>query len=235
MLESLQGYPIDHIVAIDGRYKGHKAKQALSDDECLDLFESFQTPFTIYPVADHTQIYKRQQYFDKSKNHNLDVIIVIDSDDFIVHDKTNWPLFIQDLEQKVKMYEDSNNPDLSQSYSVPVRGYYIQGDREGDVKDSDASPSTNIIRVFYKPYELEYYGNHYTIRRKDNKVNQYYHSGNILCSNIMIAHDHALRSKEEIKQMDAYQKQEEIYEKEGRYLDKSEKGNNKHDPILKAN
>lgn len=216
MLQSLQSYPIDHLIAVDGRYKGHQGKEALSNDETLDLFDTIQTPHIIYQAPNYTQIAKRNMYFELSQDHDLDVLIVMDSDDFIVHDKTNWPLFVEDLESRIHTNED--DPKKSQSYCIPVRGYHIQGDRNSDQVDSDTSPVTNILRVFYKPHELEYYDNHYTIRNKHTKLSQYYHSFWITVNHLMLAHDHALRTPEHNKQMSEYEKQEEQYEKAGRYV-----------------
>lgn len=213
MLTSLQSYPIDTIIAIDGKYKELDTPNLYSNDDVLDLLESFQTKVYSYQVPGYDQITKRNMYFELSQDHDLDVLIVMDSDDFIVHDKTNWPLFIEDLEQKIEGH--NQKPESIQSYCIPVRGYYIQSDRN-DVVDSDQSLSANILRVFYKPWELEYYGTHYKIRNKQTYQDQC-HSSNTTCSNIMLGHDHALRSNDDLRVMMEYEKIQTKKEQEGVY------------------
>jgi hypothetical protein len=38
-LYSLQAYPLDHLIAIDGKFKEYPAEGQLSDQRCLDLIE----------------------------------------------------------------------------------------------------------------------------------------------------------------------------------------------------
>jgi hypothetical protein len=100
MLTSLQAYPIDLIIAIDGKYKGHAARRTLSNAECIDLFKSFQTPYTLDISPNTSQIEKRQRYFDLAID--LDCLIVMDSDEYFIQENTVWDLFVEDLVCKIK-------------------------------------------------------------------------------------------------------------------------------------
>lgn len=211
MLQSLEPYPVDLIIAVDGKYKEWSdptAPNLSNAKRVLDTFRSFRIPFRYVGIGGLTQIEKRTLYFEYCNKEDIDVLIVMDSDEYIIEDKTNWSLFTKDLEQKIKT---NNTRQCTQSYSIPIQGYDIQGDRT----ESTNNP-THILKAFYKPSELEYHGNHYTIRNRYTKLIQGY-AGDVRCEHIMIGHDHALRDPERLKQMDEYEKVQMRYEKEGRY------------------
>lgn len=182
---SLQSYPVDHIVAVDGKYKGHSGKNPLSDKEVRELFKISQTPFSLYDASNMSEIDKRQIYFDKSSVLKLDCIIVMDSDEFLIPHRTNWPLFMDDLEKKIK----DNAHTYRQAYCIPV----MLGDK--GTQKMPAGYTENLPRLFYKPYDLQYVDDHYTIRNKKNGVSMTF-EGNSILKHIMMGHDHSLRNKE---------------------------------------
>jgi len=195
MLQSLQQYPIDHIIAVDGKYKGHTAKQALSDDSVRDLFKSFQIPYSLYDDgANLSQIDKRQIYFDKAQTLRLDIIIVMDSDEYIVHNKTNWTLFIDELEGHISM----NKSTYIQGYTIPL---CINHKRYAKVPDY----TINSARVFHRPSELVYVDNHFTIRNKKSGINMGYQTHATKLNNLFLATDHKLRDKDYMEQHDLYE------------------------------
>lgn len=210
MLQSLEPYPIDLIIAVDGKYKewpDPAAPNLSNAKQLLDVFRSFRIPFRYVGVAGLTQIEKRNLYFDYCNTEDIDILIVMDSDEYIIADKTNWSMFIQDVEQKIK-----TNPSRQQSYGIAAQGFNIQGNST----KRGGSISYPFKLFCNKPEELEYWNNHYTIRNKHTKLLQSYNS-NMICRNIMIGHDHALRDSEYLKQSDAYQKMQTANEKAGRY------------------
>ena len=195
MLTSIQAYPIDLIIAVDGKYKGHPAELQFSEMECREIFGAFQTHYSLVAISNRTEIEKRQLYFDHSGHENIDVLLVMDSDEYFIQDKTNWPLFIQDLEQKI----EANKGTYRQSYSVPV-----QLKNKGEL----SMPSDyieNLPRLFHRPGELQYVDDHYTIRNRSTGVLMSYQS-DTLCQHILLGHDHDLRTKEYQEQRLEYQK-----------------------------
>lgn len=204
---SLQGYPIDRIIAIDGKYVGHPAEKEVSDLECRHLFRSFQTPYELFHEAtEKTEIGQRQLYFYYADD--LDVLIVMDSDEYIVHNKTNWPLFIDELEQKI----DDHKNTWIQSYCIPIIL------KNKGMKNMPEGYSENLPRVFVRPSELQYVDNHYMVRNKKTGVLMRYPSETLL-HNLTLGHDHDLRSKEYMEQRKIYQERL-IEEEKNRMLDR---------------
>lgn len=192
MLHSLQGYPFDMLIAIDGIYTGHPGRQTYSDKVVIDLFKTIQTPYQLLDMPPMSQIAKRQIYFEMSKVHGLDVIIVMDSDEYIIHNKTNWPLFVEELEQKIRENADT----FVQGYTIPLQ-----------INQKRYAPNQviNAARVFHKPWELQYVDNHHTIRNKKTGVNMGYQSDRTVLTQLMIGTDHKLRTDKYMAQHDMYE------------------------------
>ena len=207
MIQSCQSYPIDIVIAIDGRYKGYPAKQALSDRATRDLRLGFRTPWALIDAPDLSQNEKRQIYFNLSKHHELDCLIVMDSDEYFIHERTNWPLFMDDLEQKIK----ENAHTWRQAYCIPV----VLGDK--GIQKMPAGYTENLPRLFYKPWELQYVDDHYTIRNKKTGVMMTF-EGNATLQHIALGHDHALRTEEYNANTQKYE--EELTEYENNVRDK---------------
>lgn len=185
MLMSCQSYPIDLIIAVDGRYEGYPTKEPLSNKQTIDLFKGFQTPYTYISAADESQNKKRDVYFAACKEHGIDCLIVMDSDEYFLHEFTNWPLFIADLEKKIQ----ENAHTYRQAYCIPV----VLGDK--GIQKMPAGYTENLPRLFYKPWELQYVDDHYTIRNKKTGVMMTF-EGNATLSDIAMGHDHALRTEQ---------------------------------------
>jgi hypothetical protein len=205
MLQSLQSYPIDLILAIDGRYDIHPSDNILSDKQARDLFKGYQTPYKLIDAPNLTQNAKRQIYFDKAAEYRLDVIIVMDSDEYFIHDKTVWSAFLTELEQKVR----GNEHTYIQCYCIPTllidKG--IQRMPEGYIE--------NLPRLFTNPSTLQYVEDHYTIRNKSTGVLMTTQSNQVL-SNILLGHDHKLRSKTYNEHCKQYEDDLIVYENENR-------------------
>lgn len=193
-LQSLQSYPFDRLIAVDGRFKGHTGKTPLSDKKTRDLFKGFQTPYVIIDAPDISQIEKRQIYLDKSEEYDLDVLIVLDSDEFIRTDLTNWPLFIEELSNILK----ANRHTYIQGYTIPS---YVNQKRYGSMDDY----VINVSRVFYRPHTLKYVESHFEIRNKTTGVKMFYQSDTTVLQHLIIGTDHKLRGKEYMKQHDDYE------------------------------
>ena len=188
MLMSCESYPIDLIIAVDGKYKGYPTKNELSSKDVKGLLKSFQTPVQYYAMGGESdQITKRQLYMDVCEEHEIDCLIIMDSDEYFIHEKTNWPLFIEDLKQKIK--DDAHT--WRHAYCLPV---YL---KDKGTEQMEQGYYENLPRIFYKPWELRYVDDHYTIRNKKTGVMMTF-EGNSVISNIAMGHDHNLRSKDTI-------------------------------------
>jgi hypothetical protein len=207
MLHSCQSYPIDKIIAVDGRYEGYPNKTLYSSKECIDLFKTSQTPFQIYKLADKSQNAKRQVYFDEAKTHDLHCLIVMDSDEYFLTDKTNWSLFIEDLRQRIT----DNAHTYKQAYCIPV----TLGHK--GIEKMPEGYTENLPRLFYKPYDLQYVDDHYTIRNKKTGVMMTF-EGNVTLPHIAMGHDHSLRTNEYNANTKKYE--EELIEYENSVRDK---------------
>jgi hypothetical protein len=202
MLTSLQAYPIDLLIAVDGKYAEHPAAQNYSSRECIDLFNSFQTPYRLEPAPSHySERQKRQMYLDFAGWFKMDVLIIMDSDEYIIHNETDWDMFTLDLSKKLK-----TNPTYRQGYSIPVRKGWTR-----DNKANDGHLTQNLPRLFYNPGSLRYVDDHCSIRNRYTGVLQTF-EGNTVCQHIMLGHDHTLRSKKEHEESRQYQ--EILIEKE---------------------
>ena len=181
MIDSCQQYPIDKIVAIDGRYQGYPSKQQYSNKECLELLTASKVPVAYFEMADVDQRLKRQAYFDAC---NTDCLIVMDSDEYFLPDKTDWPLFIEDLQAKIT----DNAHTFRQAYCIPV----TLGDK--GIQQMPAGYTEYLPRLFHKPNIVRYVDDHFTIRNKKTGVLMTY-EGNSVLQHIAMGHDHALRTK----------------------------------------
>lgn len=204
MLMSCQQYPIDKIIAVDGRYDGYPTKEEYSDQDVLDLFDSFQTKVEVFPYAGN-QNAKRQIYFDNAKN--LDVLIVMDTDEYFLPKQTNWPLFVEDMEQKIR----DNAHTYKQAYCLPV--YLLN---KGVQKMPDGYHE-NLPRIFNRPTELRYVDDHFSIRNKTTGVLMSF-EGNSVVQHITMGHDHNLRSKQYKANTEKYEN--ELIEYENSIRDK---------------
>jgi hypothetical protein len=184
MLQSCQSYPIDKIIAVDGKYEGYPDKADLSTKECRDLFKAFQTPYVIVDAPNLPQPQKRQVYFDQAQKHSLDIIIVVDTDEYFLSARTDWPLFIDNLRQQIANHAHT----WRQAYCIPT---YLT--HKGTQKMPD-SYVENLPRIFHQPWKLTYVEDHYSIRNKTTGVLMTF-EGNPVIEGIALGHDHDLRTK----------------------------------------
>jgi hypothetical protein len=195
MLMSLKGYPIDRLIAIDGSYEGYPSDEGCSHTACYELISSFQIPHITVRYPRFTEIQKRQMYFEFSKVYGVDVLIVMDSDEYIIHDKTNWVVFVNELKEKIEKHKNT----WIQSYCIPV---VLKNKGE---KQMPEGYTENLPRIFVRPSELAYVDNHYMVRNKKTGVLMRYPSETLISGCFTLGHDHNMRSKEYMDQRKIYQ------------------------------
>jgi hypothetical protein len=127
-LNSIRSY-IDVIIAIDGKFKYFEDDHDISMDNSREVVESFpNAAYYCYPNL--TEIDKRNKYLEIAGSRNIDFLLVIDSDEYAVIDKTK---FSKNLD-KIKEYKTSPNGD-------------------GDGKTMKDKPDVYGIKIFEKHFE----------------------------------------------------------------------------------
>jgi hypothetical protein len=209
LLTSLQCCAFDLLIAVDGKYKEwpNQDDPPYSDEACYDLLCSFwpQLEVQLLAAEDMTQNQKRQIYMDEAEKHDLDAIIVLDSDEYIICEHTDYQLFKQDLERKI-----TNNQTYRKAYCVPCKMWdqWPHPNLDGQLQ--------NIPRVYVHPWTMRYAENHFTIRDKRTGICQTF-EGAPICQHIMMANDHKLRELRYQETSTTYSKALLEWEKEGRY------------------
>jgi len=187
---------IDIIFAIDGKFPNFPNNQPLtSTDGSNELVKSYSNAVLVHYVA--TEFNKRQHYLELCKEHNVDVLLIIDSDEYVLEDISNFQVF-KEMLTRIIIQRDKGSKNV---YAIPIRqpnGTYL------------AYP-----RVWYRPEEMEYYdGRHYFFRNKypvghplhkENLPHQANHSVNTI-NGLLLGHNHELRSKEHMASRFEYQR-----------------------------
>ena len=189
---------VDIIFAIDGKFPTFPSSSDLSTDGSRKLVRSY--PKCVLIDFPKPEFEKRTKYLEYSALHSVDVLLIIDSDEFVL-DNADWKMFRYNL-RRVVFDRDrcASNVYAIQLQSVDKSYGFL------------ACP-----RLWYKPAEMEYYGGrHYFFRNKDpakiNVPHQGDHSLNII-EGIKIGHDHSLRDGSHLKSRLIYQIWLESYEK----------------------
>lgn len=197
MIKSIQPYPIDLLIAVDGRYADYPvtkiSKSISSSNDCLDLITNEETNKIPYKIIDSTtkdgslmtQQQKRDVYFDYCKDADITCLIVMDSDEYFLEDKTDWALFMDDLSEKMR----DNAHTYKQAYCIPTTL------KDKGIEEMPDGYTENLPRLFTKPYELKYVDDHFSIRNKRTGVLMTF-EGNSTLQHIALGHDHKLRPKE---------------------------------------
>lgn len=106
-LESLQKDNVDLVFCVDGRFKqfGEKGKYPdLSDDGSRELVLTYDNTILI-DMPDSWETQKRQAYLKACHDFDIDYLLIIDSDEYILYDPydpnqgTNWDKFIEKMIQ----------------------------------------------------------------------------------------------------------------------------------------
>jgi len=163
-LESVTPY-FDLSICIDGPFLGHR-KYAVESGE----FIVRQFPHTTYNyIEDITEAQKRNIYLELAKFHQIDWLLILDSDEYIVlHD--SFEEFKNNCMKGLVPYSN-------------VYGIHMHHDGIYDFKP----------RLWYRPWEMIYEGCHYCYHRKDGRPIQTMRQ---LLPGLTIEHDHNLRTEE---------------------------------------
>jgi SAM-dependent methyltransferase len=134
---------------------------------------------------------KRNKYLELCGVYNIDVLLIIDSDEFVL-ENSNWDEFYYNL--KARIFErDTGQRNV---YAIMLQS-------------ANSSVFLAYPRVWYKPSDMTYYGGkHYLFRNKDLNISNFPHQADHslnLIEGIILGHDHKLRSNEHNESRFAYQ------------------------------
>jgi hypothetical protein len=199
-LDSLAGH-VDLVFCIDGKFPQFPGDSALSTDGSRDVVRSYARYGVILDDCPKPEIDKRQRYLELCAKFGIDVLIILDSDEYVL-DNAVWYNFGENL-YRVIIERDKCSHNV---YAVSIR----------TPNDGRVSSGSFLAypRVWYRPEEMEYYaGKHYYFRNKypadhplhkENLIHQASHKINLI-NGIQIGHDHELRSKQHMDSRFIYQ------------------------------
>jgi hypothetical protein len=157
---------MDIIIAIDGRFKHFEDDHDLSIDNSRKVVESFSNA-SYYCHPRLTEIEKRNKYLEIAGSKNMDFLLVIDSDEYVVVDKIE---FFKNL-NKIKEYKTGapvdgktwkDKPDV---YGIKIFEKHFE--KPGYIRER------HIERVFYKPAKLRYQSIHCNLIDLDNPARNF--------------------------------------------------------------
>lgn len=217
LLDSIpQGF-LDYLVAVDGVYRYHKEQNPdlsdISDDGSRELLVSSRHKFSngviLYNKINTIEFHKRNTYLEAcEKLGDIDVGIICDDDEFfivpavVVEDtkpEDAFTRFKQNIETAIMKHKNHHNV-------FSIQGLNLNADPPYDC----AHP-----RVWIHPSEMRYlngshyyYGNVVTEKEsietfKRQRYNFVQYSKGII-KGVVLAHSHALRSKQYMKEREEY-------------------------------
>jgi hypothetical protein len=209
LVDSIPNGFIDYFIGIDGIYRYNKEQDPnlpdLSNDGSRKVILDHGGGHKYTAVLQHkpnvTEYEKRSQYLDLCQHLNIDVLLIVDSDEFFIYPDGVKPdeafhIFKRNLELIIKKHQ----------------GHNVFGMRTLNIHDKLESYKP---RIWYKPGEMRYLsGSHYhyaNVITEADTINTFEVNGINYCQHcesvvkgIILAHDHSLRSKEQTQRHDDY-------------------------------
>jgi hypothetical protein len=199
---------IDKAICVDGKFPNFAPGEPNLSRE---LVKSYGNKTVLLDVADY-ELWKRNAYLTYlGLRKKFEFMLIIDSDEYIDPDKKNWPKFRRQISDYwankrnhvypiMGMKVEANNPDYVETVEkITGAPYNRRPRREDQPKDFQWKP-----RIWGRPWELEYFINHYSWRHKDPAYVNYLHETSYsisfkddgLVDGIRILHDHKLRNQD---------------------------------------
>jgi uncharacterized protein YlbG (UPF0298 family) len=153
----------DLIIAIDGKFKYFEGDHDISIDKSREVIESLPNS-AYYCHPNLTEIDKRNKYLEIAGSKNIDFLLVIDSDEYAVIDKTKFSKNLDKIkEYKTSPYGDGDGKTVKDK--PDVYGIKIL---EKHYEKPDYIRERYIERVFYKSAKLRYQAIHCNLVDVDN-------------------------------------------------------------------
>jgi hypothetical protein len=197
-LTSLSHPEIDIIFALDGRFPNYPLQEgceALSTDGSREMIKTEYGDKTILVDAPLIEFKKRQKYLELCGQYNCNLLIIIDSDEFVWDEVSYWEYFRRECYDKIilESKEEHNIFNMKMFTNLSVCGG-IKLDLWIDRP-----------RLWYKPYEVRYgRGRHFEFIDREG-ILQTGGEGKPTVNSVRLKHDDALRTQEHLDGRLVYQ------------------------------
>jgi len=175
---------VDYVFAIDGRFSLREGPDYSNDGSTEYLAGFPNVKFRKFIGMEHD---KRQQYVEMAKEYNVSVLIILDTDEYIV--EADWSLFKSNLEKLL------DNPQNIHGLEC----YY------------NATDTTPYPRIWIRPQQISYYHAHCIFNVNGQIMRS--PSGLKAINGIKMKMDDSLRSKKYLNDTSEYQKKMLDYER----------------------
>ena len=174
---------VDFVFAVDGKFS-FRSGSDYSDDGSTEYLSQFKNIIIRKFVGmEHD---KRQQYIEMCKEHDIDVLIIIDSDEYV--SQADWDLFKKNLELI-----------LSSDQNIHGVNFFTDGN------------ITQYPRVWIRPHQIKYWNAHCLFEVNGNVIRSPKNLKPV--EGITLMMDDNLRSEEYLKETTNYQYKMISYEK----------------------
>lgn len=166
---------VDYIFAVDGKFS-FRSGSDYSDDGSTEYLSQFKNVIIRKFVGmEHD---KRQQYIEMCKEYDIDVLIIIDSDEYV--SQADWDLFKKNLELI-----------LSSDQNIHGVNFFTDGN------------ITQYPRVWIRPHQIKYWNAHCLFEVNGNVIRSPKNLKPV--EGITLMMDDNLRSEEYLKETTNYQ------------------------------
>lgn len=195
-IDSIYG-DLDYILCVDGKYCYNEwNKEPLSTDGSREYIKDIANNFEgqglyLIDAPNLTEAKKRQVYVDLTKDYGIDVLLILDSDEYVY--SCDWMKFRRECYQKMIVKEKM----LWNIWNVAFR------------------EPMDRPRLWFRPWEIGIGPTHYSFWRKDDpKMREINLGGDSLhtIGNIVISHRHNLRTADHIFAREQWEKKQQLME-----------------------
>lgn len=166
---------VEFVFAIDGRFSLRNGPD-YSTDGSTEFLEQYKNVIIRKFVGmEHD---KRQQYVELAKEYNVDVLLIIDSDEYVA--EADWPLFRKNLETI-----------LGSEQNIHSVNFFTDGN------------INKYPRVWLRPHQIRYWNAHCMFEVNGNIVRSPKNTNTV--EGILFKMDDDLRSAEYLKETSDYQ------------------------------
>jgi hypothetical protein len=140
---------VDLMIVHQGRYLGYDDEERLSqdDDEAFKIASSYDCHIVVSSPS--TELEKRQLTPTIAKELNIDFMIILDSDEYIDVNETDWEKFVQ------------------KCIEIAIDKYHGQYNLFG-IKVEDGPQNYRYLpRLWYRPEDIYYDSTHYGLKSKN--------------------------------------------------------------------
>ena len=187
---------VDYILALDGKYVYNDSPEPLSTDGSREYIRDVAKDFEgqglfLIDAPNLRECEKRQIYCDISKDYGIDVLLILDSDEFIYC--ADWMRLRHECYQKMIVRDKMNWHIYNIAFREPM-------DRP---------------RLWFQPWKIQIGPTHYDFCLKDDpKCREINLGGDSFhtIGNIVVSHRHNLRTAEHMFARENWEKKQQLIE-----------------------